>query len=344
MRTFQKVVILIFFSFFLNASTAQQYLSQKANTFLSTLSEELKAAAFFPLDDAERTNFNYVPMDRKGPTFHDFNETQKQAALDLLRASLSEDGYRKTTEIMALEKVLNELLNDPSKKMSDGRPYRDPLNYHFCIFGTPSPTNFWGWRFEGHHVSVNFTSTEGRIISSTPSFFGSNPGIVQSTAAKGKEVLKKETDLGFKLVNTLDSNQLKTARFSEEAPYEIITTNKQEVGVIETKGISYAALSKSQKKIFMELLNVYLDTYELGFATNFKKRIDEAGLENLRFAWAGSLKAGIPNYYRIHGPILLIEYANTQNNANHVHTAIRDLENDFAKSALKAHYEEHHHN
>ncbi|WP_339708986.1 DUF3500 domain-containing protein [uncultured Kriegella sp.] len=343
MRTFKKAVLLIIFSFFLNTATAQD-LSEKANNFLSTLTQELKAKAFFPLDDAERTNFNFVPMDRKGPTFHDFNETQKQAALDLLRASLSEDGYRKTTDIMSLEKVLHELLNDPSKTMSDGRPYRDPLNYHFCIFGTPSPTDFWGWRFEGHHVSVNFTSTQGKIISSTPSFFGSNPGIVQSTAAKGKEVLKKETDLGFKLVNSLEPNQLKTAKFSDEAPYEIITTNKVEVGVIETKGITYSALTKNQKEIFMELLNVYLGTYEADFAAHFKKRIKKAGMENLRFAWAGSLKAGIPNYYRIHGPILLIEYANTQNNANHVHTAIRDLENDFAKSALKEHYEEHHHN
>lgn len=339
----KKTMLFCISALFIGQLGAQD-LSKKANAFLNTLPNELRAKAHFALDDAERKNFNYVPMDRQGPTFHDFDETQKKAALELLRASLSQEGYRKATEIVSLEKVLALLGADGDKKMSDGRPYRDPLNYHFCIFGDPSPTDFWGWRFEGHHVSVNFTSTEGKIISSTPTFFGSNPGIVKSTKYKGKEVLKKETDLGFELVNSFSPDQLKMAKFSDEAPYEVITGNDKEVGTIETKGISYSSLSESQKTKFTELLNIYLDAYEEGYATNFKSRIKEAGWDNLRFAWAGSLKPGIANYYRIHGPILLIEYANTQNDANHVHTTIRDLENDFGTDALKAHYKEHHKN
>lgn len=339
-----KKPILLLFSVLFVCQIGAQDLSEKANAFLNTLPQELRSKAHFELNDEERKNFNYVPLDRMGPTFHDFNTTQKEAALDLLRASLSKEGYRKATEIVSLETVLALIGADRGRKMSDGRPYRDPLNYHFCIFGNPSPNEFWGWRFEGHHVSVNFSSADGKIVSSTPTFFGSNPGIVRSTEYKGMEVLKKETDLGFELINSLSPDQLKTARFSDKAPYEIITSNDKEVGDIETQGISYSAFSKDQKTKFDQLLNVYLDAYEKGYATNFKKRIKEAGWDKLRFAWAGSLEPGVANYYRIHGPILLIEYANTQNNANHVHTTIRDLENDFGTDSLKEHYKSHHKN
>ncbi len=319
-----------------------QDISAKANAFLETLSDELKAQALFSLEDEERYNMNYVPIPRKGPTFHDFNNEQKQAALALLAASLSTEGYEKTEEIRELEKVLRILENDDTDKMPDGRPRRDPLNYHFCIFGTPSPTESWGWRFEGHHISLNFTSDTGTIVSATPSFFGSNPGIVKTGEHRGKQVLKKESELGLQLVNSFSGDQLKATLFAEEAPYEIYSANHRQATDVSKKGIPYPQMTEDQKKLFMELLQVYIGNYIFEFSEDFRSKIMKAGKENLSFAWAGSLKEGAAYYYSIQGPMLLIEFDNSQNNANHVHTAVRDLTNDFAEDLILKHYQMEH--
>ena len=338
---FRKICLPFLLMVLCSIPARAQDLSLKANTFLNSLSDELRAETHFSLSDDERFNMNFVPIDRKGPSFHDFNAKQRQAALDLLKASLSSQGYVKTTEIMSLEKVLYEL-GDPEQKMSDGRPYRDPLNYHLCIFGAPAPENFWGWRFEGHHISLNFTASEGKLVSSTPTFFGSNPGIVRSTSQKGKEVLKKETDLGFALISSMSEEQLKITRFSDAAPREIITGNKRKVETIEPLGISYSDLSENQKRVFEQLVNLYIDNYESEFASGLKQKLIAEGMEKLHFAWAGSLMAGQGHYYRIQGDFLIIEYDNVQNNANHVHTAVRDLTNDYGEDLLKSHYKKHH--
>lgn len=310
-----------------------QDLSQKAQDFIQTLPEELKSRTMFKLDDPERFNMNYVPMRRPGPTFHDFNERQKQAAVSLMKASVSEQGYRKAREIMELEQVLFELENNPG---------RDHLDYHFCIFGNPASDDIWGWRFEGHHLSLNFVSTDGKIVSSTPSFMGTNPAIVHETSQKGKQVLQLETDLGFALIQSLSSQQLEAAHFSSQAPREIITGTQRKAKGLEPQGIAYTALNEGQQQVLMKLLNVYVDNYEFGFAETLKEKIDKAGVENLHFGWAGSLKPGKGHYYRIQGPMLLIEYDNVQNNANHVHTVVRDLTNDFAEDILRDHYKKEH--
>ncbi|HLF62832.1 MAG TPA: DUF3500 domain-containing protein [Saprospiraceae bacterium] len=314
-----------------------QDLSHKANDFLQTLSPALKSQILFSMLDAERFNMNFIPIERKGPTFHDFNEVQKTAALALLRASLSQQGLQKTIDIMELEKVLIII-----EKQAPESNYRDPLNYHFCIFGNPSATEPWGWRFEGHHISLNFASANGKIVSSTPSFLGSNPAIVKTEEQRGKQALKLETELGFALVHALSPDQLHVARFSDHAPEEIITGNKRKVQELEPLGISYAALTAQQKDIFMQLLDVYVQNYKFEFADTFMKKIKDAGVNNLHFGWAGGLTPGIPQYYRIQGPTLLIEYDNIQGNANHVHTVVRDLTNDFAEDILREHYLKEH--
>jgi hypothetical protein len=336
-----KPIICLVISFFVICDLQSQGLSQRANEFLNSLSPELKSKTLFTLDDSERYNMNYVPINRKGPSFHDLNEKQKNTALELLKSSLSQEGYRKTTEIIELEKVLMVIENNQNK-MPDGSPMRDPLNYHFCIFGEPSEESFWGWRFEGHHISLNFTSTDNRIVSSTPSFFGSNPAIVNVEGFDRKEVLKLETELGFLLVNSLTQDQLAVARFSDSAPKEIITGNNRKVVNIEPKGISYKELAGDQKEVLMKLLDVYIDNYQFGFAETFRAKIKKAGIENLTFAWAGAMSPGKGHYYRIQGPMLLIEYDNIQNNANHVHTVVRDLTNDFAEDILRKHYQKDH--
>jgi Protein of unknown function (DUF3500) len=331
----QRLLILLALSPF-GASFGQD-LSGKANDFLATLTPELLSKANYPVKSDERLNWNIIPRTRQGATFREFNDQQRNAALALLKASLSDQGYTKATGIMQLENVLREI---EGRNADD--TYRDPLNYFFTIFGTPSKEGPWGWRLEGHHVSLNFFSIDGTIVSSTPSAFGSNPGIVTSGAQKGKEVLKLETDLGFAMVNALSASQLQIARFSETAPPEMITLGKRDVLPLEPKGLTYGEMTEAQKKKLMQLLDVYVKNYAFGFSSRLMDKINKAGIQNLSFAWAGSLKPGAGHYYRIQGPMLLIEYDNTQNNANHVHTAVRDLTDDFAYDVLREHYEREH--
>lgn len=321
-------------------SSSGQNISDAATKFIDSLTPSLKEQAMFPFDDEERFNMNFVPMVRRGPTFHEFNKEQKAAALHLLEVSLSSAGFSKATQIMELERVLRAIEGDA--KLSDGRFRRDPMNYHFCIFGTPSATGFWAWRFEGHHISLNFVSVDGKIQSSTPSFFGANPAIVKSGAEKGRQVLKEETRLAFELLNSFTPEQLKVALYAENAPYEIISGNDRKAKTLEPAGLSYTAMNAAQKTMFERLLKVYVDNYELGFSRTLMQKITKAGLENLSFAWAGEINPGVGEYYRIQGPMLLIEYDNTQNNGNHVHTVVRDLTNDFAEDILKEHYQTHH--
>lgn len=327
--------------FFLTIVSCQeafgQDISGRANAFLSTLSPELLQQVKFPVENDERMNWTIVPRDRKGVPFKALDQRQRETATNLLKESLSQQGYTKTTEIMALENVL---------RVIEGRgpddTHRDPLNYYLTVFGTPSKDQPWGWRLEGHHVSLNFFSIDGKIVSSTPSAFGSNPGIVPNGEQKGKQVLKLETDLGFQFVNSLSKAQLATARFSDEAPPEMLTLAKREADVLEPKGISYKELTAVQQKDLLVLLDVYVKNYSFGFSSRLMDKIRKAGIENLHFAWAGSLTPGAGHYYRIQGPMLLIEYDNTQTNANHVHTAVRDLTDDFAYDILREHYAREH--
>ena len=309
----------------------------KATDFLRLLDENQAAKARYTFEDDERFNWHFVPRQRNGISFNDLNEKQRTAALALLKTSLSEQGYQKATNIMALENVLKEVEN-----RGPDDTYRDPMNYYLTIFGDPDEKSVWGWRFEGHHISINFSSADGQIVSSTPSFLGSNPAVVRSGRYTGRQVLKVESDLGFTLVNSLDPAQLKMAVVSSKAPSEIITGNARKAELQEEKGLAYSEMNESQRRLFLQLLNVYVKNYQLGFSKRLMDKIEKAGIEHLTFAWAGSLQPGAGHYYRIQGPMLLIEFDNTQNNANHIHTVVRDLTNDFAEDILREHYQKEH--
>jgi hypothetical protein len=317
----------------LTVRSKAQDLSAIANTFLDLLDTEQKSKAQYSLDDKERFNWNFVPIQRNGVCFRTFTPEQRAAGLAMLRASLSEQGYKKANSIMELENVLREI---EGRSLSDN--YRDPLNYYITIFGTPSKEKPWGWRMEGHHLAINFSSVKNKIGSSTPTFWGSNPGIVPKGEEKGKEILKLETDLGFELCNSFSAEQKKKAVLAENAYPEITMTNKVKAQSIEPAGLAYREMNASQQKLFLRLLEVFIRNYQLDFSNKLMAKIEKAGIENLSFGWAGGFSPGPGNYYRIQGPMLLIEYDNTQNNANHVHTAVRDLTNDFAEDILKEHY------
>jgi len=318
-----------------------QSLVEQSKAFLSSLSPELLERTHHTLDDPERESFSYIPQVRTGPALYDFTPAQRQQIFDILKLSLSEAGFRKTQGIITLEQILYNM-QETKTLLPNGKPYRDPLRYHFYIFGEPHENTIWGWKFEGHHISLNFTAENNIIVSATPLFFGANPGVVRLEEYDNMEVLKEEAELGFTLVNDLSKKQLSTALFSEIAPPEIVSRMERTVHELTPKGISYTELNDKQKGVFMNLLNIYIDNYEVGFSQNLRTKIEEAGIDNLYFAWAGSLEPGAGHYYRIQGPTLLIEYDNTQGNANHVHSVVRDLTNDFADDVLKHHYDSQH--
>jgi hypothetical protein len=315
----------------------QNDLSVQGSAFAGSLDQQQKEKALFAFESEERFNWNFVPMTRKGIAFHEMNDRQRELAMALLKAALSDQGFRKASGVLALESILREVEGRPA----DDR-YRDPQRYYVSLFGTPSPTGLWAWRLEGHHISLNVCSEKGKVIAVTPSFFGANPAIVPRGAERGKQVLKDETELGFALINALREDQLHVARFSETAPHEIVTGNQRRAKRVQPEGILFKDLDADQKQGFLKLLNVFVLNYEFGFSSRLMARIEEAGIDKLSFSWAGSLQPGRGHYYRIQGPMLLIEYDNTQGNANHVHTVVRDLNNDFAEDILREHYEKDH--
>ncbi|MEO8172483.1 MAG: DUF3500 domain-containing protein [Sediminibacterium sp.] len=312
-----------------------------ANQFINTLNQEQKAETVFPFDIEERYNFHFVPRERKGITFNEMNDAQKKAAIYLMKTCLSEQAFQKTQEIMSLDLVLKEM-----EKRKEDDHFRDPGNYHISVFGIPSATTIWGWRFEGHHIAFNFSMDKGKVVAGTPAFLGSNPAVVQEGSQKGKQVLKDETETGFALLHSLDEQQLKTAVTDKTAPKDIITFNNRKAMLEGNAGIGYGELTSSQKQMLLRLIDLYVRRFTKLFADDMLKEIQQAGLTNIHFAWAGENQPGVgnPHYYSVQGPTFIIEYDNTQNNANHVHSVLRDLKHDFGGDELLSHYKTAHTN
>ena len=309
-----------------------------AVNFLQSLSSSQKQKAQFAFDEEERYNWHYIPKERKGIPLKELNTAQYKTAMELLHTALSDTGFEKTTAVIKLEAVLRDV---------EGRPgtddYRDPGKYFLSIFGQPATDKIWGWRLEGHHISFNFSSENSQLVSGTPGFIGSNPAVVLSGPEKGLEILKDEKELGFNLLHSLNADQKKKAVISTNAPGDIITASNRKAMIENPKGILYSELNSQQQKLFMQLLSLYIHRYKAAFASKMMKAVEDAGMSNLRFAWAGDEQPGVghPHYYRIQGPTLIIEYDNTQNNANHIHTVVRDLKNDFGGDLLLEHYTKH---
>lgn len=305
-----------------------------ATKFLGALDAGQKKLATYPLTDAERENWNFVPIERQGLPFKKMSTEQHALGLALLRTGLSHTGIAKAHAIMSMELVLKELEN--------GAPRRDPTLYFVTIFGEPAADKSWGWRFEGHHLSFNFTVVDGKHVFFAPSFIGSNPAEVRSGPRKGERVLADEEDLGLKLVNSLDDAQRKTAIFAQDALKEIVTTNKKRVEPLSPVGISAAQLKPAQREQLLALVKTYLDRWRPALADEYFAKISAAGLDKLTFGWAGGLDRTKQTYYRIQGPTFLIEFDNFQGNGNHIHTTVRDLKGDFGHDLLREHYAKAH--
>ncbi len=308
---------------------------QAAGKFMESLNASQKLVAVFPFDTEERYNFHFVPRTRKGIVIGDLNATQKQAALTLVRSCLSEQAAGKVNEIMDLENILRGVEN-----RDENDTYRDPRKYYFSIFGVPGDKTIWGWRIEGHHISFNFSVRDKKLVSGTPGFLGANPAIVKDGPDKGKQILREETELGFAFIKTLSPVQLQKTVFNSSAPSDIVTSADRKAMIDKPAGIYYRELSHEQQQLLLQLVKLYVNRFTKLFADDMLKQIQEAGLDQLQFAWAGNTEGapGKTYYYRVQGPTLIIEYDNSQNGANHIHTVVRDFKNDFGGDALLEHY------
>jgi hypothetical protein len=314
-------------------------LAAAANKFLGTLSAEQKAKAVYELKSEARHQWHFIPTEmvsfgRKGVPFKELKPEQRELALALLRASMSDPGFKKATQIMSLESILKAI-------EQNARVDRNPELYFVSVYGKPDAKGAWAWRFEGHHLSLNFTVVDGRIVS-TPSFMGTNPAEVREGPHKGLRVLAKEEDLARELVKSLSADQKTVAVFSKEAPKDIITAADRQARRLDPPGIAFGNLNKEQQAQLRRVVDEYANRTRLDAAKLDLEKITKAGWDKVYFAWAGGLERGDGHYYRVQGPTFLLEYDNTQNNANHVHAVWRDLADDFGEDLLRKHYEREH--
>ena len=309
-------------------------MAEAAARFLDTLNDEQEAAVRFPFDGEDRFDWHFIPRERKGVSLKMMTGSQRAAALDLVRTGLSEEGFTKSEVIRQLEQILYE---------QEGRDIRDPDLYFFMIFGEPGDGNTWGWRYEGHHISQNWTIVDGSAIAATPQFFGSNPAEVRSGPRQGLRVLGSEEDQARDLLASLNDEQRKAAKLSDEAPSDILTRAQQRVTLLEDFGVTHKDLDADQQAALWSIIEEYAAAQPGPVADERLAEVRDAGLDGIRFVWMGGEAQGEPHYYRIQGPTFLIEYDNTQGNANHVHSVWRDFAGDFGRDLLAEHYRQYDH-
>jgi hypothetical protein len=307
-------------------------MADAAQKWLDSLSAEQKAKAVVEFDSKERTNWNFVPLQdkdkrptRKGLPLGDMSPAQQELALALVKVGTSDYGHKTALQIMSLEKILREL----EKK---GSMVRDPGWYFFTLFGKPGKTGRWGWRVEGHHLSLNFTVEQGEVVAATPAFFGANPASVKGGPRKGERTLPEADDTARELYQALDQAQQKVAyqqKSFKEPEQKSVAPN-----VGPPVGLTAAKMTDAQKRILRRLLEAYTKRMLPGVGTAHMQDVEKAGFDKVHFAYNGGLEPGQPHTYRVQGPTFVIEFLNEQNDsagnrANHIHSAWRQLEGDF---------------
>lgn len=304
-----------------------------ANTLLATLTPEQKTAAVFEFAADERENWHFIPMERKGISLAALTPAQDHLAYAVLATGLSQRGLLTAASIMSLEQVLAERENNPK--------VRNPENYYLAIFGTPSTTKTWGWRFEGHHLSLNYTLIDGQRIGVNPTFFGTNPAHLTEGPRKGLRPLGSIEDSARLLATALNQTGQPVV-FSDQAPKDVLTGQDRKAKKPESKGVMASEMTKDQKQLLLVTIREFANLGRPEIAGPVIKHISNS-VDKLQFAWAGGLKPGDPHYFRIvGGNTFLIEYANTQNGANHAHAVWRLFDNDFGRDILREHIEKDH--
>jgi hypothetical protein len=318
-------------------------MTKNAQAFLESLNPEQREKAADPLDSTDRTRWNFIPTNqfpRQGLPLKEMTEPQRKLALQLLQTGLSQRGYSTSTTIM---NDLEAILRDTEAAARAAKPgagpgmTRDPELYFFTIFGTPGNKGQWGWRVEGHHLSLHFTVSDGSAVVAAPTFWGTNPAEVREGPKKGLRTLDKEQDAGRAMMLALDEAQQKAAMFAEVAPNDILTKTDVVVNPLSPPGVVASAMNPKQRALLMQLIAVYTDQMTPDIAAERRAEYEKAGVDKIAFAWAGPVTPGEKHYYRVQGPTFVIEFDNTQNNGNHVHSVWRDFDSDFGRDLLREH-------
>ena len=302
-------------------STGSQ-MATAAGRVLRALDREQLTKATFDFDSPERVNWHFIPRERKGLSIKEMSPAQRALTFGLLQTGLGASGYLKATTIMSLEQVLLEL------EKGSG-PVRDPERYFLTVFGKPTDQGKWGWRIEGHHLSLNFTLDGGKIVSATPTFFGANPAEVRQGSREGLRALADVEDRALRLVQALDSEQKKEAILDPVAPKDIRAANTPQPPTDEAVGISITKFNEEQRNMIKALVESYAEDMPTDIGRAWINEIREAGPDHVKFAWFGVTDRSQGHAYRIQGPSFLIEFNNTQNNANHIHSVWRSMIGDF---------------
>jgi hypothetical protein len=301
-------------------------MSATAEKFLMSLPDEQRALATFAYDDAERLNWHFIPRPRKGLPLKAITPASRAAAHELISSGLSHNGYEQAINIMSLDDVLYLVEKGDS---TERRQRRDPLNYYLTIFGTPSDHGVWGWRLEGHHLSLNYTVADGRVTATTPEFFGANPADIAAGPGRSIRVLGVEEDLAREIVRAGDPEQQKMVVINSKAPDDIPGGGRPQPEPFAPVGLPAAKMSKDQQALLKQLLGEYLRNMPDDVRAEREAKVESGAFDEIRFAWWGSLNRNERHAYRVQGPTFVIEYNNTQNNANHVHSVWRSLAGDF---------------
>jgi len=316
-------------------------MASSANTLLASLDKKQTSLATFKFNGKERTYWHFIPAEmlnggsRKGLQIQQMTKQQRQLTHALLKTVLSESGHAKMKNIMFLEDILFVL------EGKNRRFVRDSEAYHILIFGKPGNKGAWGWRFEGHHLSFNYTILNGKIIG-VPSFWGSNPAVCDFGPGRKLIALEVEEFAARKLRNSLSTEQANKAVIADKAPRDILTSALPKVTALENTGIAYGELNKNQQTQLTQLIEEYINRHRAVVAKEDWAKIEKSGFDKIRFSWAGSTKPFEPHYYRVQGPTFLLEYANTQNGANHIHATWRDFNGDFGRDLLREHVKKAH--
>jgi hypothetical protein len=315
-----------------NEPKSGRAMSEAALAFKATLSAEQAAQASFGFDDAERLNWHFIPRPRKGLPLRDLEGNALKAAHALIASGLSTAGYDQVMSITSLEEVLYLL---EAGDRVERRERRNPGKYYISIFGTPSDTGKWGWRLEGHHLSLNYTLDKGEVIGSTPEFFGANPAFIDAGPKRAIRVLGTEEDLARQILKLSTPEQAKIIHVDPKAPDDLRGGNAQggpnttQAETTPAVGLAAGMMGADQKQVLGELINEYLKNMPADVSEKRRKRLNAAGFDKIYFAWWGDTERNQRHQYRVQGPTFIIEYNNTQNDANHVHSFWRDMDGDF---------------
>jgi hypothetical protein len=288
-------------------------IASAATRFLGALDEGARSTAVYVFGDSERQRWHWTTpsgFPRNGLPLRDMSQEQRTMALELLRVSVSPAGYQKALDIMSLQ---NDLGSDPEL-------------YYVTVFGDPGGAEPWGWRFEGHHLSRQFT-VSGDRVAMTPFFLGSWP----TTTNAGLRAMGREEDAARELVTSLEDAKRAVAIFQGRTLTRHLTQNEPYVGPLDPVGISVGDLNDGQRALANEIIETYLGVLAQSVATPMYDRLRAAGIENIRFGWAGSVEPRRPHYYRLEGPTFLLEFDNSRNGGTHIHSVWRDFTEDFGQ-------------